>query len=135
MRLRYSILFPAVLFALGACGGGGGDSSNGPSSPTSPNPPSNPNPPAPPGTPVATDQVEVGNDLFSPASITVPVNTTVHWTWSSDAREHNVTGANGLASGDKVAGDSYDKLFATAGTFAYHCTIHATMTGSVLVTE
>ena len=129
MRFRPSLLVPVTLLVLGACGGSG--DSAGSSSPTSPNTPSTPSTPS---NPVATGQVEVGNDFFSPANITVPVNTTVHWAWGSDARPHNVTFTDGSTSGDKTAGGTYDKTFGTAGTFDYHCTIHGTMTGSVVVT-
>lgn len=131
MRVRYSILLSAAALSLVVACGGGGDSSNGTSSP---NTPTGPSTPSTPSTPVATNQVDVGNNIFSPSSITVPVNTNVTWTWSDDATLHNVTGAGGLASGDKSAGGTYTKLFTTAGTFSYSCTIHPGMTGSVLVT-
>jgi len=133
MRLAQSIVLPAVLVVLGACGGGG-DSGGTPTSPSTPSTPSNPSPPSTPSGPVATDQVEVGNNTFTPANITVPINTTVKWTWGPDATIHNVNGSGGLASGDKTAGDSYSKAFTTAGTFNYSCTIHPGMAGSVLVT-
>jgi plastocyanin len=132
MRLSHAIFFSACV-VLGACGGGGGDSANG--TPTSPSTPTTPSSPSTPSAPVATDQVEVGNDLFSPANITVPVNTTVRWTWSADATTHNVTGSGGLASGDMTAGDTYTKVFTAPGTFNYQCTIHGGMSGSVVVTQ
>ena len=130
MRLRPSILVPLVSLVLGACGGGSDSTGTG-STPTSPGTPSTPSTPA---TPVATNQVTIGNDFFDAANITVPVNTTVHWTWGSEAITHNVTFNDGPTSGDKSAGGTFDRTFGTAGTFSYRCTIHAVMTGTVLVT-
>jgi plastocyanin len=132
MRLRPTLLVPVTLFVLGACGGGGDSSSNSPTSPTSPTGPSTPSTPS---SPVATNQIEVGDDFFSPANVTVPVNTAVHWTWDASARTHNVTLSDGSGSGDQTGGYVFDKTFGTAGTFSYHCTIHPTMTGTVLVTQ
>jgi plastocyanin len=129
MRFRPSIFVPVALLVLGACGGGSDAATGSSSNPTGPTIPSTP------ATPVASNQIEVDNDVFSPGNITVPVNTTVHWTWGADARAHNVTFTDGSGSGDLTAGGTFDKNFATAGTFNFHCTIHATMTGSVLVTQ
>lgn len=38
-----------------------------------------------------------------------------------------------LSSGNVGAGSAYAHRFFTAGTFPYHCTIHPTMTASVIV--
>ena len=84
------------------------------------------------GPPVASNQVSIGNDFFNAPNIVVPAGTTVTWTWNSGAEEHNVT-VSDASSGDKSGGATYSRQFATAGTFSYHCTLHAGMTGSVLV--
>jgi plastocyanin len=48
---------------------------------------------------------------------------------------HTVTGDNGGPSSQPLAtGQSYSFTFNTAGTFAYHCSIHPSMTGMVIVT-
>lgn len=127
MRFYPFVLLPVTALVLGACGGGSGSSANGPTGPTSPNPPSTPSGPA------ETNQVEVRNNVFTPTNIKVPVNTSVRWTWSSDATAHNVTLPDGSGSGDKTASDVFTKVFAAAGTFNYQCTIHGGMAGSVLV--
>jgi plastocyanin len=82
--------------------------------------------------PVATNQVSVGNDFFNAASIVVSAGSTVTWTWNPGATEHNVTFTD-ASSGDKSGGATYSRQFNTPGTFTYHCTLHAGMTGSVLV--
>jgi plastocyanin len=84
------------------------------------------------GQPVASNQVSIGNDFFNAPNIVVPAGTTVTWTWNSGVEEHNVTFSD-ASSGDKTSGATYSRQFTTPGTFSYHCTLHAGMTGSVLV--
>lgn len=83
--------------------------------------------------PVATNAVTVSDNTFSPNAITVAPGTNVTWTWSGASSIHNVTFGDGTGSGDKGAGSTFSKTFTTAGTFTYQCTIHAGMTGSVVV--
>lgn len=75
------------------------------------------------------------NDAFDPSSLTVAVGTTV--TFAFGAVGHNVTftpvaGVPADIPGTN-ANTSIDRQFTTAGTFPYHCTIHAGMTGSITV--
>jgi plastocyanin len=128
MHFRPSILLTALVFVAAGCGGGyGSDATN---TPTGPNPPSTPRTPS---NPTATNQVTVSDNTFTPADVTVPVNTSVRWTWADGASLHNVTFADG-GSGDRAGGAEFIKLFPNAGTFDYHCTIHPNMAGSVVVT-
>jgi plastocyanin len=79
------------------------------------------------------DSVWMQNTAFTPNSITVPVNATVTWT-NKDAMVHNVTGDSSLfASGSISPGGTYTHQFTSTGTFNYQCTIHAGMTGKVIV--
>src|SRR3954447_2793211 len=72
---------------------------------------------------------------FSPATVTVAPGDSVTWTWTEN-RSHNVTsvsaGAETISSGTKSSG-TYVKTFTTPGTYAYHCTLHSGMNGSVTV--
>lgn len=71
---------------------------------------------------------------FNPGTVYVNVGESVTWTNGTDA-PHTVTSDSGdeLAS-DQLAEDAtYDHTFSATGTFAYHCTIHAYMKGSVVV--
>jgi plastocyanin len=79
--------------------------------------------------------VAVTNNQFSPSTLSVPVNSTVTWQWNSGGVAHNVTFQDGPTSGDLGSG-SFPRTFATAGSYAYVCTIHAAegMTGVVNVT-
>jgi len=94
--------------------------------------------PSPNATTTSTSQassVSISNFAFSPTSLTVKKGTTVTWT-NNDSVPHTVTGDNGgPSSGSISSGTSYSYTFTTTGTFAYHCTIHPSMHGTVVVTE
>lgn len=78
--------------------------------------------------------VEIKNTAFNPATITVKAGDKVTWT-NNDGFAHTVTlDDNSFDSGTLNAAATFDHTFATAGTFAYHCTIHASMHGTVTVT-
>jgi plastocyanin len=68
---------------------------------------------------------------FSPKTVAVTRNGTVTWTF---ATLHNVTfGAGGPGNIADRSSGSASLQFPTAGTFNYSCTIHAGMTGTVVV--
>jgi plastocyanin len=85
----------------------------------------------------STVNVGINNYSFSPASIVVVigVNNTVTWTNQQTGVNHTVTANdNSWGSGGHIlTGQSYTHTFTSAGTFAYHCSIHTTMTGKVIV--
>ncbi|HEY5939462.1 MAG TPA: plastocyanin/azurin family copper-binding protein [Gemmatimonadales bacterium] len=77
-------------------------------------------------------RVAVRNNLFAPATLQVPVNSTVMWEWSSGGVDHNVTFETGPSSGNRSSG-TFERTFPTAGTFAYICTIHGAQVMSGVV--
>jgi len=79
--------------------------------------------------------VAISGFAFSPASITVPVGTKVTWA-NKDAAPHTITSDDGTTfdSGNLANGATYSFTFMKAGTFAYHCAIHTSMKGTVIVT-
>jgi amicyanin len=89
-------------------------------------------------TPVAATAVKIQNFAFSPATIKVKVGDTVTWT-NEDSIGHTVTADNNTADGPKSEllekGKSYSFKFTKAGTFAYHCSTHPYMKGTVQVTQ
>lgn len=86
-------------------------------------------------TPTATSTVTIQNFDFSPSAITVKKGTTVTWI-NKDSSAHTVTADDkSFDSGTIAAGKSYTHSFDTVGTFAYHCSIHTSMKGSVIVTN
>jgi len=79
----------------------------------------------------STVNVSIENFSFSPASISVSAGDTVVWT-NNDSVAHTVTSTDGaFDTGDIAPGASASVTFENAGTFAYICSIHPSMTGSV----
>jgi plastocyanin len=86
-----------------------------------------------PGTVQGANEVFIQGMAFSPSTLTVTAGTVVTWT-NKDAVTHNVTSNPALfASGGLGNGATYSFTFATKGTFNYSCTIHPSMTGTVVV--
>ncbi|HSL34112.1 MAG TPA: cupredoxin family copper-binding protein [Candidatus Limnocylindrales bacterium] len=86
------------------------------------------------GAAVAADQsVSIANFAFGPATVTVTVGDSVTWT-NTDAVVHTATASDGSwDTGDIAEGATASITFQAAGTFAYICTPHPTMTGTVIV--
>lgn len=95
-------------------------------------PASNPTPSAPePGASKA--MVEIKGFAFSPASIEVSAGTTVTWK-NSDSVSHTATGDAGeFDTGNIQGGGEGSYTFNTPGTYAYHCALHPSMKGTVVV--
>jgi plastocyanin len=81
----------------------------------------------------AANEVWMQGSKFSPATRTVAVNTTVKWT-NKDGMDHNVISDSALFdSGIIAAGATFSRTFTTVGTYPYTCTLHANMTGTIIV--
>jgi plastocyanin len=73
------------------------------------------------------------NTAFSPANLTVAKGTTVTWK-NNDGFDHTSTSNTGVWDTGTIAGGaSKTTNFPDAGTFDYHCAIHAGMTGKITV--
>ncbi len=100
--------------------------------------------PAPTGAPTATPaaasqapagaaSVTIAGFAFNPPTITVSVGTTVTWS-NQDSATHTVTFSDGSTSSGRLAqGGQFQRSFDKAGTFTYACSIHSSMTGTVVV--
>jgi len=95
--------------------------------------------PATAAPPVATgggNTIAIKNFAFDPASLAVKTGTTVTWT-KQDSVPHIIasdTGSPAAFSSDSLpAGASYSFTFTQAGTYPYHCTIHPSMKGTIIV--
>ena len=83
--------------------------------------------------PVSGNSITLANFAFSPPTLTVKVGTTVTWT-NNDGTTHIVTSDTGVFnSGNLATNATFSFTFNSAGTFAYHCSIHPSMTGRVIV--
>jgi len=89
-------------------------------------------------TPSTTPQTSTGNKIsivdfsFNPSTLTIKPGDTVTWTNTSSGTTHTVTGT-GFDSGQLAPGSSFQHTFPTAGTFDFHCSIHPSMTGQIIV--
>jgi plastocyanin len=79
----------------------------------------------------AAATVALKNLKFEPADVTIKTGQQVEWIWQ-DALPHNITSET-FKSETKTSG-KFVYTFATAGDFAYQCTLHPGMTGTVKVT-
>ena len=83
----------------------------------------------------ADASVSIANFAFAPASVSVNAGDTVTWTNNDAGVPHTATADGGaFNSGTLASGASFSHTFTAAGTFAYHCNIHPSMTGTVVVT-
>jgi amicyanin len=82
----------------------------------------------------SSGKVTIANMAFSPSQITVNKGDTVTWT-NNDSMTHTVTSDTGseLDSGDIQPGSTYSHTFNQAGSFQYHCSIHPSMRGTIVV--
>lgn len=109
-------------------------------------PPAAPSPtpaPAPAPTPAPSPQSAsvsipsgasvLGDRAYVPAELTVAAGTTVTWT-NTDSTSHTTTSdAPGFDSGIVGSSRTFSFVFQNAGTFSYHCAIHPSMVGTVVV--
>ena len=92
---------------------------------------------APPPVLPTTADVVAGStaNTFSPNTVTIAKGGTV--TWSIGTRNHNVTFFGGSAGAPTniptATNTTASRTFPTAGSFPYNCTLHAGMTGIVVV--
>jgi plastocyanin len=84
-----------------------------------------------PGDEPPEGDILVRNNAFLPDELEVAPAATVVWAWASQGVVHNVTFDDGPTSGNQGAG-TYERIFAAAGDFPYHCTIHGLSMSGVI---
>ncbi|MFL6158205.1 MAG: hypothetical protein ACJ72D_19100 [Marmoricola sp.] len=86
---------------------------------------------APTGPVIAANaSVSVDNFAFTSANVAVGQGQKVTWTFHS---EHTTTSRQGFWNSGMKSSGTYVVTFPDAGTFAYLCTMHPSMTGSIKV--
>jgi plastocyanin len=77
--------------------------------------------------------INISEFKFDPATITVPIGTSVTWT-NQDSADHTVVADDGSWKSESLAkGATFSYTFTNAGTFTYICSIHPTMKGTIIV--
>jgi plastocyanin len=113
----------AVILIL-ACFGVGCYSAPAPSATTAPAPAAGAN------------VVMIRNFAFSPATLTVRAGTTVTWT-NDDSPPHAIASDAGspvtFSSSPLANGATFSFTFTQAGSYPYHCSIHPSMKGTIIV--
>jgi plastocyanin len=81
--------------------------------------------------PAAGPTVEIGFDAFATPLVEALTGDTVMW-MNESSRPHTVTATDGaFDSGRIFVTATFEQRFAAPGVFAYHCTLHPSMTGEV----
>jgi plastocyanin len=77
--------------------------------------------------------VTMMNFAFQPARLVVSPGTRIVWT-NQDSDPHTVTSTTGIWASEALdTGSQFARVFTTAGTFPYYCTIHPFMHGTIVV--
>lgn len=80
----------------------------------------------------AVANINIVNFAFSPNTLSINVNDSVTWTWVGSP--HTTTSDTGLwDSGVFGTGHTFSRIFPSAGSFPFHCTVHPFMTGAIIV--
>lgn len=81
----------------------------------------------------ASQTVTIQDFSFTPASVTVNMGESVTWRNTGGDPHTATANAGAFDTGVLNPGQSKTIVFGTAGTFDYHCAIHASMRGTVTV--
>jgi len=78
--------------------------------------------------------VSIAGFAFNPSDLVIGVGDTIIWT-NGDSAAHIVVSDSGseISSGNLAQGQMYSHTFTKAGTYEYHCSIHPSMKGKVVV--
>jgi len=113
------LLVAAVAIIAAACNGTGPAAYGGPASTAA--------------TTTAANVASIRGFSFQPGVLKVKVGAKVTWT-NGDTVAHTVSADNkSFASNHLQPGGSFSFTFTRPGTYAYHCAIHPSMHGSVVV--
>lgn len=81
--------------------------------------------------PAKTYNISAVNFSFNPGILNINKGDTIIWT-NQDSAPHQIAGGD-LNGPVMSKGQSYTFVFNNVGTFNYHCAIHPSMTGTVIV--
>ncbi len=119
-RRRLVAVVVAAALALAACSSGGGSSAGTTSC-------------VPPAGATGGVAVSIKDFAFEPSAIVAKVGQVVAFT-NTGFESHNATlDAGGCGTPTLDTGQVGQLVFAAAGVYAFHCTVHAQMTGTITV--
>ena len=122
---------PSITFQSGMTPGMSGQAMPGMQSPPASASATTADAPAPQG----GTAVAIADFKFNPATLTVPVGTTVTWT-NQDEEPHTLAAKDGSFHSPGIdTHGTYSFTFTTPGSYDYICSIHPFMTGTVVVTK
>jgi plastocyanin len=133
-----------ALTALGVAGCGGDDDSSSSTTSESTSATTEPgddsatsggNAPAPSGDAVRSEKVEIEDFAYNPDPVTIAEGGKVIWI-NRDSAPHTATAEDGsFDTGTLEEGKLGSESFKQPGTYAYHCTIHPSMHGTIEVAD
>jgi plastocyanin len=134
-RALFAAVLIVLIFGLAACGGGGEDGETTATETTgeSTSEPSGGNAPAPSGDAVRSAKVEIEGFAYDPDPVTIEEGGKVTWI-NRDSAPHTATAEDGsFDTGTLEEGKLKSETFKEPGTYAYICSIHPQMHGTVEV--
>ena len=78
------------------------------------------------------NEVGMSPTSFLPSQLSITAGETVTWN-NTDSMLHTVTSEDGLFDANVQPGASFSYTFESAGTYAYECTLHPGMVGTINV--
>ena len=82
---------------------------------------------------VGEGPVTIKGIAFNPKEVHVKAGQQLLWNWEDGGLEHTVTADDKSFDSGRKSSGSWPYTFAKAGTYAYHCEVHARMHGTVVV--
>jgi plastocyanin len=138
-RTAFTLALVSLALALAACGssddGETSATSEGGAEATTPPPEDSGNAPAPSGEAVRSEKIEIAGFAYDPDPVTIQAGGKATW-MNEDSAPHTATADDGsFDTGTIEDGKLKSETFKQAGTYAYHCTIHPSMHGTIEVVE
>ncbi len=129
-RLHIGVLIATAALALAACSGGGSTAAPASQAPAASTPAS-----------AAASACSTGDgtgtaaeikDFTFPTGLSVKAGQAIAWT-NGDSANHTVTFDDGSCNTPVNSGATVVVTYTVPGTYAFHCSIHSSMTGSLEV--
>jgi plastocyanin len=80
-----------------------------------------------------SNTVTIQNSNFIPATLNVPMGTTVMWINKGNTTQDVTSDSGVFSSGNLTNGMSYNYTFNQSGSYPYHSSITPSMTGTIVV--